>query len=40
MLHTNTNNGFQIMSYAHVEKDLNRYEQLNFKFENKAPHYL
>ena len=38
MLHPDTSNGFQMMSYVHVEKDLNRNEHLNINLENKAPH--
>ena len=33
-----TASGCQMMSYSHVEKDLNMNEHLNLNLENKIPH--
>ena len=38
MLHANTTNAFQMLSYGNVGKDLNRSEHLNLNLENKALH--
>ena len=40
MLHVDITNAFQMMSYANVEKHLNRNEHLNLNLENKTPHLL
>ena len=36
MLHTDTTNSSQIMSYVHVAKKLNRNEHLNSNLENET----
>ena len=38
MLHADTTYAFQTMSYANVEKDINRNEHLNLNLQNKTPH--
>ena len=40
MLHANTTNAFQMISYVNAEKDLNTNKHLNLSLENKTSHSL